>query len=91
MRKDLFLTIICTFYFSVTASFINAQPPAINILKRVITAVDSFNVKLPAEQLYLHFDKNNYAIGDTLWFKAYLLKRSTHEYSPLSGIIYVEQ
>ncbi|HUS01225.1 MAG TPA: hypothetical protein VMY77_05840 [Chitinophagaceae bacterium] len=90
MKKHFVLTIICTFYFSISGSLIIAQPRAINTLQRILAAVDSFNISLPAEQLYLHFDKNNYAVGDTLWFKAYLLKRSTNEYSPLSGILYVE-
>jgi len=90
MKKDHTLKIICTFYFFLCAFFVDAQRPGINTLQQLITSIDSFNARLPAEQLYLHFDKNDYAIGDTVWFKAYLLQRSSHAYSPLSGILYVE-
>ena len=82
------LRITCIFCFFLFTFFSKAQQPI--SLQSIIAAVDTFNVTFPAEQLYLHFDKNDYAIGDTVWFKAYLVKRSTHEYSPLSGIIYVE-
>ena len=88
MIKNLSLKIIFVFNFFLSTFFINAQQSS--TLKQVIASVDTFNTKLPAEQLYLHFDKNNYATGDTIWFKAYLLERATHAYSPLSGILYVE-
>ena len=26
------------------------------------------------ERMYLHFDKSSYAPGETIWFKAYLMK-----------------
>lgn len=91
MKKDHTLKVICTLYFSLCAFYSNAQKTStLNSLQQIISSVDSFNVKLPAEQLYIHFDKKNFAIGDTIWLKAYLLQRSTHAYSPLSGILYVE-
>jgi len=33
---------------------------------------DSAGIKLIPEKLYLQFDKPYYAVGDTIWFKAYL-------------------
>lgn len=85
------LKIIFTLYLSLGAFITGAQKiPGVNSLQQVIASVDSFNVKLPAEQLYIHFDKSNYSINDTVWFKAYILLRNTHAYSPLSGILYVE-
>ena len=41
------------------------------------------------EKVYLHFDKPYYAVGDTIWFKAYLTI-DNHVPSPLSKIIYVD-
>lgn len=58
-------------------------------VKKIIALVDSFNAKLPSEKLYLHFDKPYYAVGDTMWFKAYLFQAATHTWSP-SGLLYVE-
>jgi len=43
----------------------------------------------PIEKVYLHFDKPYYAVGDTIWFKAYLTI-DHHQPSPLSKIIYVD-
>jgi hypothetical protein len=37
------------------------------------TKSDSAGIKLMPEKLYLQFDKPHYAVGDTIWFKAYLL------------------
>lgn len=43
----------------------------------------------PFEKVYLHFDKPYYAVGDTIWFKAYVTTIQ-HLPSPLSKILYVE-
>jgi len=58
-------------------------------VKKLIELVDSFNTRLPAEKLYLHFDKPYYAVGDTMWFKAYLFQAATHA-GANSGLLYVE-
>ncbi|MDO6435247.1 hypothetical protein Q4E93_31815 [Flavitalea sp. BT771] len=67
-----------------------AQPAAKVNAKQLIAAVDSFNTRQPAEALFLHFDKPYYAVGDTIWFKAYLFRAATHDYSPFSGLLYVD-
>src|SRR5476651_1748646 len=43
----------------------------------------------PIEKVYLHFDKPYYALGDTIWFKAYVTI-DQHQPSPLSRILYVD-
>jgi hypothetical protein len=43
----------------------------------------------PTEKVYLHFDKPYYAVGDTIWFKAYVTI-DLHLLSPLSKILYVD-
>lgn len=40
--------------------------------------------------MYLHTDKPYYTLGDTLWFKAYLVDRVNLSPSRLSGLLYVE-
>ena len=59
-------------------------------IKQIMATVDTFNSRLPSEQLYLHFDKPYYAVGDTIWFKAYLFETTTHAYSAISGLLYIE-
>jgi hypothetical protein len=65
-----------------------AQPDK-NLL-RISAPLDSFNRRLPAEKAYLHLDKPYYNIGDTLWFKSYLLDKVNLTASKLSGLLYIE-
>jgi len=65
--------------------------PAVDKNLAMITApLDSFNKRLPVEKVYLHLDKPYYNIGDTLWFKSYLVDRVNMTPSHLSGLLYVE-
>ena len=43
----------------------------------------------PTEKVYLHFDKPYYAVGDTIWFKAYIAS-GQNQPSDLSKIVYVD-
>lgn len=43
----------------------------------------------PYEKVYLHFDKPYYAVGDTIWFKAYLTM-DVHQPSLISKVVYVD-
>ena len=43
----------------------------------------------PTEKVYLHFDKPYYAVGDTIWFKAYIATGQDQP-SDLSKIVYVD-
>ncbi len=61
-----------------------------NELKKLTATLDSFNHVKPAEKLYLHFDKSNYAICDTIWFKAYLLNAAYLMPFVKSGILHVD-
>lgn len=45
---------------------------------------------LPQEKIYIHTDNNCYFAGDTLWYKAYVLRSDNLRPSPLSKILYVE-
>ena len=53
---------------------------------------DSVLIKLdseyPQEKLYVHFDKNFYSPGETIWFKAYLF--AAHTPSVISKTLYAE-
>lgn len=72
------------------AAGLTANAQRVQNARQIIAAVDSFNTQLPAEKLFLHFDKPYYAAGDTIWFKAYLFRAATYEYSPFSGLLYVD-
>jgi len=62
-------------------------PPA--TAPQIINKINDYNAAWPGEKLHFQLDKPYYAIGDTLWFKGYLLS-SALSYSPLSTRMYVE-
>jgi hypothetical protein len=62
------------------------QQPSV---KTLINKIESYNAKLPAEKIYLQFDKPYYAVGDTIWFKSYVTT-ATLNYSPYSTKLYVD-
>ena len=49
-----------------------------------------FNLQNPQEKVYLHMDNRSYFVGDTIWFKAYVVNASTLHPTQLSGVLYVE-
>src|SRR5690606_17287930 len=45
---------------------------------------------VPREKVHLHLDKQSYAAGDTLWFKAYLVLAENNILSTWSKVLHVE-
>jgi hypothetical protein len=58
-------------------------------LTTIIEKTSKFNSSFPIEKVYLHTDKPYYAVGDTIWFKAYVTVEK-HQPSALSRIVYVD-
>jgi len=58
-------------------------------VKNLLSAAAKYYTSRPSEKLYLNFDKPYYAVGDTAWFKAYVLTGDTKQAS-LSAKLYVE-
>ncbi len=67
-----------------------AQSPTVNPLKQLIGTVNQHIESVGIEKIYLQTDKPNYNVGDTLWFKAYLLDAAYLTATTKSGILYVE-
>ncbi len=61
----------------------------IAVLNQIMAKTARVHGEHPIEKVYLHFDKPYYAVGDTIWFKAYLTI-DRHLPSGLSKIIYVD-
>lgn len=77
--------------FLLSSIYAVAQPRDLtNQLLKIKSSADSLIKNYPAEKLYLQFDKPNYAVGDTLWFKAYLFNAPTLALSAKSGIMYLD-
>jgi hypothetical protein len=58
-------------------------------LTTLIQKTAKYNNSRPVEKVYLQFDKPYYAVGDTIWFKAYVTMLA-HQPTVLSKIVYVE-
>lgn len=56
------------------------------IIEKLNERVSSF----PQEKIYLHTDKSVYALGEEIWFKAYLVDASTHTNITPSSLVRVE-
>ncbi len=76
----------CLIFTLVTAAFAQSDSVA---LTTVISKVSKYATSYPVEKVYLHFDKPYYAVGDTIWFKAYVTVQE-HMLSGISKIVYVD-
>ena len=49
-----------------------------------------FDYTYPREKVYVHFDNSAYMVGDSIWYKAYVVRASSLRPTQLSGILYVD-
>jgi hypothetical protein len=59
-------------------------------IDKLLANLQRWTDSIPQEKVYLHMDKPYYAVGDTIWFKAYVTIGSRHQLSALSGALYVD-
>src|SRR5580698_7956747 len=85
-KPRLFILFIVLFY---AKAFAYAQNDSL-ILNRNISALQTYANKYPIEKVHLHLDRPWYALGDTIWFKAYVVLGEYHKLSALSGVLYAE-
>ena len=70
---------------------LNAQSQtAFQHLKESVGKIIAFNKYFPQEKVYLHFDNTGYFKGETIWFKAYVVRTDKSCLSDLSHVLYVE-
>lgn len=81
-KTTLFLSLILLF---LSSAFIADDPFSV-LLKQL----EEFTKKYPTESVHLHLDKPYYAIGDDIWFKAYVTDSRTATPTQLSAILYVD-
>lgn len=85
MRLLRFLFITVLGLFQVGLSYSQDTISLNTIVERNQKLIDEY----PTEKVYLHFDKPYYAVGDTIWFKAYLASGQDQP-SDLSKVVYVD-
>ncbi|MBY0244825.1 MAG: TonB-dependent receptor plug domain-containing protein [Sphingobacteriaceae bacterium] len=59
-------------------------------IELLIKKLNEYIKKYPQEKIHLHLDKPYYAIGDDIWFKAYVVDSRTTAPTTLSQLVYVE-
>jgi hypothetical protein len=60
------------------------------ILLKLKSNSDSLNKNFAPEKVHMQFDKPYYALGDTIWFKAWLINTPSFLLSAKSGLLHVE-
>jgi TonB-dependent SusC/RagA subfamily outer membrane receptor len=58
--------------------------------RRITEQLQKFRSVYPQEKAYLHLDKPYYTLGDTLWFKSYLVDGALHQSDSASQVLYVD-
>ena len=59
-------------------------------IKKLLTSFQKFTNSYVQEKVYLHTDKPYYAIGDEIWFKAYVVDAQNMGPTPQSNYLYVD-
>ena len=55
-----------------------------------LARIEQYNSQYPQEKVYLHFDNTSYFRGETIWFKAYVIRNDSLRFTNLSRVLYVE-
>ena len=84
-----FIRTIFVLSLFLTSFYLTAAAQEVPVLNKIMAKTAKLYNDMPIERVYLHFDKPYYALGDTIWFKAYLTM-DNHQPSPISKIIYVD-
>ncbi|MBC7654757.1 MAG: TonB-dependent receptor, partial [Oligoflexus sp.] len=61
-----------------------------DLLKKALESFQKYQEKNIQEKVYIHTDKSYYAIGDDIWFKAYVVDAQTLTPTTQSNILYVD-
>ena len=87
MMKNKSILPLLVFFLSITVlAYKVDDDPFSALLKKL----ETYNEKYPQEKVHLHMDKPYYAIGDDIWFKAYVVNAQTSKLSTISSALYVE-
>jgi hypothetical protein len=62
------------------------ETPLEKLLKQLAKITEAY----PQEKVHLHLDKPYYAVGEDIWFKAYLITAEKGEPSFLSAVLYID-
>ena len=86
MRRHLFALLLVGGSLLLAAS----QGPPDTFIQQVIRQLTRFYTSTYPEKTYIQFDKDTYAVGEIMWFKAYVVEANAHRPDTLSRVLYVD-
>ena len=66
------------------------QSPELKQMMAYMKRAMLFNQAMPQEKVYLHIDNTGYFMGETIWFKAYVVRADGNTPTNMSRVVYVE-
>ncbi|MBO3699645.1 Plug domain-containing protein [Roseivirga sp. E12] len=85
MKRAQLLTLLLFICFQTNSSY--AQRDS---FQDWLKSFQNYQMELPTEKVFLHLDKSEYTLGETIWMKSYLVAGAGHIPSPFSQNVYVE-
>ena len=83
------LRVLFTLFFLLPLT-VEAQQATAEMLFERFKSASRFDFTYPREKVYLHLDQSAYLTGDTIWYKAYVVRASSLQPTTLSRVLYVE-
>lgn len=69
---------------------VNVLPWEDKWLDKLVAKFEKYQQTYPSEKAYLHLDRPYYSVGETIWFKAYLVYGISHAADSISRVLYVD-
>lgn len=88
--KNYILFILALCWVSLLSFSVLGQTPITDFEEEVINRFQLQQQYYPQEKAYLHFDRNHYIAGDTVWFRGYLVNAMSHRPDTASRYLYVD-
>lgn len=88
MRKSSYLLLLC--YILMPMCAVGQADASVAALFERFKAAAAFDHEFPREKVFLHLDNNAYYEGDSLFYKAYVVRASSLKPTDISGVLYVE-
>ncbi|MDH8701843.1 hypothetical protein M2138_001194 [Dysgonomonadaceae bacterium PH5-43] len=88
--KKLFTSFFILFVLSIMGIYSQSDSTAVERLAQFVKNIHTFNYNYPQEKVYLHLDNTSYFVGDTIWFKSYVVSADNNTFTDLSKVLYVE-
>lgn len=86
MKSNVLLIFVLCFF----ASKLFGQKVVPKNVEEVVSGLHNYMAARPQEKIHIHFDKPVYSVGDTVWFKVYLVNALGHKLSSISKVIYID-